>query len=48
MNKNNECAEEFKVESVVKQGDPLSTTLFRVVVDVIIKQLDMRGNISTL
>jgi Reverse transcriptase (RNA-dependent DNA polymerase). len=44
---NSESAEEFKVESGVKQGDPLSATLFSVVVDAILKQLDLRGNIST-
>jgi len=33
---NNENAEDFKVESGVKQGDPLSATLFSVVVNVII------------
>jgi hypothetical protein len=44
---NNEYAEEFKLESGVKHGDPLSTTLFHVVLDVILKQLDLRGNIST-
>ena len=43
---NKEYTEGFKVESVVKQGDPLSATLFSVVVDVILKQLDLRGNIS--
>jgi hypothetical protein len=30
-----------------KQGDPLSTTLFSTVIDDIIKQLELRGNIST-
>jgi hypothetical protein len=45
---NNEYAEEFKVESGVKRRDTLSTTLFHVVVDVIAKQLDLRGSISTL
>jgi hypothetical protein len=38
---NDGYAEEFKVESGVKQGDPLSTTLFHVVVDVTVKQLDL-------
>jgi hypothetical protein len=36
--------EDFKVESGVKQGDPLSATLFSVVVDIILKHLDLRGN----
>jgi len=35
------------VESGVKQGDPLSTTLFHVVVGVIVKHLDLRSNICT-
>jgi len=39
-------AEEFKVESEVKEGDPLSATLFHVV--VVVKQLDLRCRISTL
>ena len=43
---NYEYAGEFKLESGVKQGNPLSATLFHVV--VIVKQLDLRGNISTL
>jgi hypothetical protein len=30
-----------------KQGDPLSRTLFRVVVDVILKVLHLRGNVFT-
>jgi hypothetical protein len=44
---NNESAEELKVESEVKQGDRLTAALFSVVVDVILRQLDLRGNIST-
>jgi len=40
---NNEYAEALKVEFGVKQ-EPLSTALFHVVVDVIVKQLDLRGN----
>jgi hypothetical protein len=38
---------EFQVEYGVKQGDPLSATLFSMVNDVILKNLDLRGNIST-
>jgi len=45
---NNEYKEEFKVESGIKQGDPLSATLFSVAVDVILKQPGLRGNTSTL
>jgi hypothetical protein len=44
---NKEYTEEFKVESEVKQRYPLSATLFSIVVDVILKQLDLKGNIST-
>ena len=43
---NNKYAEKFKVESGVKQADPPSATLYSVVVVVIFKQLDLRGNIS--
>ena len=38
---------EFRVESGVKQGDPLSPTLFSLVIDTVLKKLDLRGNIST-
>jgi hypothetical protein len=31
--------EEFQVEYGVKQGDPLSATLFSMVIDVILKNL---------
>jgi hypothetical protein len=44
---NNEYKEEFKVESGVQQGDLLSAALFSVAIDVILKQLGLRGNIST-
>ena len=44
---NNKFTEEFQVEYGVKQGDPLSATLFSMVTDVILKNLDLRGNIST-
>jgi len=39
--------EEFRVESGVKQGDPLSPTLFSLVINTVLKKLDLRGNIST-
>ena len=42
-----EYTEEFKVEFGVKQGDPLTATLFSVVVDVILKQLDLEEYIGT-
>ena len=44
---NNAYTMEFRVESGVKQGDPLSPTLFSLVIDTILKKLDLRGNIST-
>jgi len=31
----------------VKQGDPLSATIFSIVIYDILKQLELRGNIST-
>ena len=31
----------------VKQGDPLSATLFSLVIDTILKQMGLRGNITT-
>jgi len=39
--------DEFRVESGVKQGDSLSPTLFSLVIDTVLKKLDLRGNIST-
>ena len=44
---NNQLTEEFRVDSGVKQGDSLSATLFSIVMDSVLKQLDLRGNIST-
>ena len=35
---NNACTEEFRVESGVKQGDPLSPTLFSLVIDTVLKK----------
>jgi hypothetical protein len=43
---NNSLSNDFKVEFGVRQGDPLSATLFSVATDSILKQLDIRGNIS--
>ena len=39
--------EEFIVEWGVKQGDSLSATLFSLVIDKVLKQMGLRGNIST-
>ena len=38
---------ELKIVTGVKQGDPLSATLFSILIDGIIKQLEIKGNIST-
>jgi hypothetical protein len=43
----NQLTEEFRIVSGVKQSDPLSATLFRIVIDNVLKQLDLKGNIST-
>jgi hypothetical protein len=45
INKN--YTEEFIVKCGVKQGDPLSATLFSLVIDTILKQMEIRGNITT-
>jgi hypothetical protein len=39
--------EEFIVKCGVKQVDPLSATLFSLVVDTVLKQMELRGNITT-
>jgi hypothetical protein len=39
--------EQFEITSGVKQGDPLSALLFSIVMDVIISNLEARGNLST-
>jgi hypothetical protein len=43
----NQFTNEFRIISGVKQGDPLSATLFNIVIDNVLKQLDLKGNIST-
>jgi hypothetical protein len=37
---NNEYSSNFEVHEGVKQGDPLSATLFSIAIDVIIRKLD--------
>jgi hypothetical protein len=37
----------FEILTRVKQANPLSATLFSIVIDDILKQLEMRGNILT-
>jgi hypothetical protein len=44
---NQNYTETFEISTRVKQGDPLSATLFSIVIDDILKQLELRGNIST-
>jgi hypothetical protein len=44
---NGEQTEEFRISCGVKQGDHLSASLFILVIDEIVKSLDVRGNIST-
>ena len=43
----NELTEKFYVQTGVKQGDPLSATLFSIAMDAILKKLELRRNIST-
>ena len=38
---------DFRVDIGVKQGDPLSPTLFNLVIDTVLTQLHLRGNVST-
>jgi len=44
---NQNYTEKFEILTGVKQGNPLSTTLFSIVIYDIFKQLKLRGNIST-
>jgi hypothetical protein len=44
---NGELSEGFQISCGVKQGDSLSASLFILVIDEILKSLDVRGNIST-
>ena len=43
---NNTHTSEFRVESGVKRGDPFSPTLFSLVIDTVLKKIDLIGNIS--
>jgi hypothetical protein len=44
---NQNYTEKFEISMGVKQSDLLSATLFGIVIDDILKQLELRGNIST-
>jgi hypothetical protein len=44
---NNALSTNFKINTGVKQRDPLSPTLFNMVIDSVLTQMDTRGNIST-
>jgi hypothetical protein len=44
---NQNYTENFEILMGVKQGDPLSATLFSIVFDDVLKQLELRSNIST-
>jgi len=45
VNVNQNYTENFEILKEVKQGDPLSASLFRAVIDDILKQLVLTGNI---
>jgi hypothetical protein len=45
VNVNQNHTEKFEILTDVKQGDPLSATLFSIVIDDILKQLERGGNI---
>jgi len=44
---NQKYTEKFEITTGVKQGDPLSANLFGMVIDDTLKQLELRGNITT-
>ena len=43
---NQNYTENFEISTGEKQGNPLSATLFSIFIDDILKQLELRGNIS--
>jgi len=47
MKVNNSYSEWFETKTGVRQGDPLSALLFSVVLDSVITNLEVRGNITT-
>jgi len=44
---NNEFTGKSEVQTGAKQEDPLSAALFSIAMDCILKQMELRGNIST-
>jgi len=44
---NQNYKEKFEITTGVKQGEALPATIFSIVIDDILKQLELRGNIST-
>ena len=44
---NRDFTEEFILKCGVKQGDPLAATFFSLVIDTILKQMELGGNITT-
>jgi len=44
---NNEYTEQIDVKTAIKQGDPLSTMLFSTVMEMLMRKLEIRGNITT-
>jgi hypothetical protein len=44
---NIEYTEQIDVKTGIKQGDPLSTMLFSTVMEMLMRKLEIRGNITT-
>jgi hypothetical protein len=44
---NNEYTEQIVVKTGIKQGDPPSTILFCIVMEMLMEKLEIRGNITT-
>jgi uncharacterized protein with PhoU and TrkA domain len=47
MKLNNEYTEQIDVKTGIIQGDPLSTILFSTVMEMLMRKLEIRGNITT-
>jgi len=44
---NDEYTEQIDVKTGIKQGDPLSATLFSTLMEMLMRKLEIRGNITT-